>query len=63
MLQGGDVLEGVQRHHAVIVVPGQQEHCRVLDPVAFWDADVMERGVSAKRSSGRVQSSDISVCR
>ena len=49
VLQGGDVLEGVERHHPVVVVPRQQEHRRVLDPVAFWDADVVERGVPNKR--------------
>ncbi len=48
VLQGGDVLEGVQRHHPVVMVPRQQEHCGVLDPVALWDVDVMERGVSGK---------------
>lgn len=49
VLQGGDVLEGVERHHPVIVVSCQQEHRGVLDPIAFWDADVMERGVSNKQ--------------
>lgn len=49
VLQGGDVLEGVERHHPVVVVPCQQEHRGVLDPIAFWDADVMEWGVSNKR--------------
>ena len=48
VLQRGDVLERVERHHPVVVVPRQQEHGRVLDPVAFWDADVMERGVSGE---------------
>lgn len=57
VLQGGDVFEGVERHHPVVVVPRQQEHGGVLDPVAFWDADVMERGVSGKE----VQGSDIST--
>lgn len=55
VLQGGDVLEGVERHHPVIVVPRQQEHRGVLHPVAFWDTDVMERGVPGKEEqcSGR----------
>lgn len=48
VLQGGDILEGVERHHPVIVVPCQQEHRGVLNPVTFWDADVMERGVPGK---------------
>lgn len=45
VLKGGNVLEGVQRHHPVIVVPRQQEHRGVLDPVPFGDTDVVERGV------------------
>lgn len=48
VLQGGDILEGVERYHPVIVVPCQQEHRRVLNPVTFWDADVMEWGVPGK---------------
>lgn len=55
VLQGGDVLEGVERHHPVIVVPCQQEHRRVLDPVALWDADVVERGVSGKEEQLEVR--------
>lgn len=53
VLQGGDVLERVEGHHAVVVVPRQQEHRRVLDPVAFWDADVVERRVSGKGEQWR----------
>lgn len=48
VLQRGNVLEGVERHHPVIVISCQQEHCRILDPVTFWDADVMEWGVPGK---------------
>lgn len=47
VLQGGDVFERVERHHPVVVIPRQQEHRWVLDPVALRDADVMKRGVSA----------------
>ena len=54
VLQGGDVLQRVEGHHAVVVVTGEQEHCRVLDPVAFWDADVMERGVSVAQREWNV---------
>lgn len=46
VLQRGDVLERVEGHHPVVVVPRQQEHRGVLDAVAFWDADVVKRGVS-----------------
>lgn len=46
VLQGGDVFEGVQGHHPVVVIARQQEHRRVLDLVAVWDTDVMEGGVS-----------------
>lgn len=46
VLQRGDVLERVQRHHAVVVVARQQQHRRVLHAVALWDADVVERRVS-----------------
>lgn len=55
VLQGGDVLEGVERHHAVIVVPSQQEHRGVLDPVTFWDTDVVERGIPGKKEKGSTQ--------
>lgn len=45
VLQGGNVFQGVERHYPVVVVARQQEHSRVLDPIAFWDVDVMERRV------------------
>lgn len=45
VLQRGDVFEGVEGHHPVVVVPGQQEHGGILDPVTLRDADVVERGV------------------
>lgn len=52
VLQGGDVLERVQRHHAVVVVARQQEHGGILDTVVLRDADVVERGVPAAVSEG-----------
>lgn len=52
VLQGGDVLEGVERYHAVIVVPSQQEHRGVLDPVTFWDTDVVEWGIPGEKEQG-----------
>lgn len=42
VLQGGDVLEGVERYHTVIVVPSQQEHRGVLNPITFRNMDVVE---------------------
>ena len=48
VLQGGNVFEGVERHYPVIVVPCQQQDCRVLDPIAFWDTDVMQWRVSGR---------------
>lgn len=51
VLQGGDVFERVERHHPVVVVTGQQEDGRVLDPVALWDSDVMERRVSGRKQT------------
>lgn len=45
ILQCGDVFEGVEGHHPVVVVPGQQEHGGILDPVTLRDVDVVERGV------------------
>lgn len=53
VLQGGDVLERVQGHHAVVVVARQQEHGGILDPVALRDADVVERGVPGAVGAGR----------
>lgn len=52
VLQSGDVLEGVERDHAVVVVPGQQEHCGVLNPVTFWNTDVVEWGVPGEEEQG-----------
>lgn len=52
VLQGGDVLERVQGHHAVVVVARQQEHGRILDAVVLWDADVVERRVPGAVSEG-----------
>lgn len=58
VLQRGDVFEGVEGHHPVVVVPGQQEHGGILDPVTLWDADVVERGVP---SGGEEMRSDTST--
>lgn len=52
VLQGGDVLEGVERYHTVIVVPSQQEHCGVLNPITFWNIDVVEWGVPGEEQQG-----------
>lgn len=52
VLQGGDVLERVQGHHAVVVVARQQEHGGILDAVALRDADVVERGVPGAVGEG-----------
>lgn len=51
VLQGGDVLQRVERHHPVVVIPRQQQHRGVLHPVALWDADVVQRGVPERRES------------
>lgn len=48
VLQGSDVFEGVKGHHPIIVVTRQQQDGGVLDPVAFGDADVMERGIPGR---------------
>lgn len=48
VLKGGDVFERVEGHHSVIVVSCQQQHRWVLDPVALWDVDVVQRRVSRK---------------
>lgn len=58
VLQGGDVLEGVKRYHPVIVVPSQQEHCGVLNPVTFWNTDVVEWGVPGEEEQGNTQFQD-----
>lgn len=55
VLQGGDVLERVQGHHAVVVVARQQEHGGILDAVVLRDADVVERGVPVAVSRGHVK--------
>lgn len=52
VLQGGDVLERVQGHHAVVVVTRQQEHGGILDAIVLRDADVVERGVPAGGQRG-----------
>lgn len=52
-LQGGDVLEGVEGNHAVVMVPRQQEHRGVLDPITLWDTDVVEWRVPGERESRR----------
>lgn len=52
VLQGGDVLERVQGHHAVVVVARQQEYGGILDAVVLWDVDVVERGVPEVVSEG-----------
>lgn len=49
VLQGCDVLERVEGHHPVIVVPGQQEDSGILDPIPMWDTDVVERRVSGTK--------------
>lgn len=55
VLEGGDVLQGVERHYPVVVVPRQQQHRGVLHPVALWDADVVQRGVSGRwREEGKI---------
>lgn len=51
VLQGGDVFQRVERHHPVVVVPRQQQHRRVLHAVAFWDVDVVQRGVPERWSA------------
>lgn len=63
ILQGGDVLEGVERDHAVIMVPSQQEHRGVLDPVTFRDTDVVEWGIPGKKEKGSTQVPHESVIR
>lgn len=62
VLQGGDVLEGVERYHAVIMVPSQQEHRGVLDPVTFRDADVVEWGVPGEKEKGSTQLPHENTC-
>lgn len=62
VLQGGDVLEGVERNHTVIVVPSQQEHCWVLNPITFWNVDVVEWGVPGEGQQGSTQFQDEHMC-
>lgn len=64
VLQGGDVLERVQGHNAVVVVASQQQHGGILDAVVVWDADVVERGVPvgvSRGTSGQEQTPRVSL--
>ena len=46
VLQGGNVLERMERDHAVVVGAWEQEDRGVLDALRLWDGDVVVGGVS-----------------
>lgn len=49
VLQGSTILEGVERHHAVIVVCGQKQDGGVGRARVRWGRQVMERRIPGEK--------------